>query len=155
MKQNIVVVDLDGTLCDSAHREHLARAGLWDEFHSLLGNDQPNKPAAELIKILVGSERELVIVGLTGRNERHRNATQDWLLLHDIVLDELLMRPDSNYENDHLLKPRMLCEWIISETGEKEEPLSFVMFVLEDRDKVVEAWRNLGCACWQVKSGGY
>ena len=30
-----------------------------------------------------------------------------------------------------------------------------VLVILEDRDRVVEEWRNLGFNCWQVRAGGY
>jgi hypothetical protein len=37
--------------------------------------------------------------------------------------------------------------------GSKEAVLQNVIFVLDDRDKVVEAWRNYGLPCWQVRPG--
>ena len=144
----IVVVDLDGTLCDSAHREHLARAKEWDQFHSLLGEDEPHLDVLNMIHLLSTGQ---TVIALTGRNERHRQATLKWISEHNVPLDDLLMRPDDNYESDHELKPRLLDEWL-DENGFAH---SDVWFILEDRDKVVEAWRNLGHNCWQPRSGGY
>lgn len=143
---NTVVIDLDGTLCNSSHRDHLAVAKEWDEFHSLLGQDEPWPDVQKMIALL-GEVGNYYLVGLTGRNEKHRNATHEWLMKHDIFLDNLLMRPDYDPRPDHELKPQMLAEANILE--------SEVWFVLEDRDKVVEAWRNLGYNCWQVRCGGY
>jgi len=140
----IVVIDLDGTLCNSKHREHLAVAGQWDEFHSMLGDDEPWADTKGLLDILYGAG--IGVVGLTGRNEKFRNSTLDWLTKNDIWLDELMMRPDNNYMPDHELKPKML-----EDKHEKDD----ILFILEDRDKVVEAWRNLGYNCWQVRPGGY
>lgn len=153
MTKNLVVVDLDGTLCDSAHRDHLARAGEWNEFHGALMNDEPHEAVARLVAILAGSEQELIVLGLTGRNERYRMATNNWLAAHDIVLDDLLMRPDNDFTSDHELKPQMLEAWCQDEWG--RAALDSVLFILEDRDKVVEAWRNLGFICWQTQPGGY
>jgi len=147
----IVVVDLDGTLCDSAHREHLARAKQWDEFHCLLGEDKPNKAVAKLLLTLMNMPEGPVVVGLTGRNERYRLMTLRWLDKHGLALDDLLMRPDDNYQSDHELKPQMLDDWLTAQ----ELTRSDVWFILEDREKVVEAWRNLGHECWQVRAGGY
>ena len=143
MTQKIVVVDLDGTLCNSKHREHLAVAGQWDEFHSLLADDEPWSDVHRLLRYFVDDEQ---IVGLTGRNEKHRPATLKWLYHHGIILDQLLMRPEFDPRPDHELKPQLLAE-----VCKPEE----VWFILEDRDKVVEAWRNLGYNCWQVRPGGY
>lgn len=147
MNRNVIVVDLDGTLCNSRHREHLAAAGQWDEFHSGLSEDEPWNDVKLLIDLL-GQIEPYVIVGLTGRNEKFRLATLQWLDDQEIVLDALLMRHNDDYRSDHELKPAMLEEFLL-------QPTERVWFILEDRDKVVEAWRNLGYNCWQVRPGGY
>jgi hypothetical protein len=144
-----IIVDLDGTLCDSAHRDHLAMAGLWEEFHSGLTDDKVHKDVAEVITIM--SDAGYLIIGLTGRNEKFRYKTLGWLGLNKISLDHLIMRPDNNYQSDYTLKPRMLAD----QFGSQESALNNVLMILEDRDKVVEAWRNLGYRCWQVQPGGY
>lgn len=147
MTPNVVVVDLDGTLCNSGHRDHLAQAGNWDEFHGQLIHDEPWNDVKLMVELL-GSLESYIVIGLTGRNERFRNATYDWLNDHDIVLDALLMRPNDDYRPDHELKPQMLAEQL-------DNAQERVWFILEDREKVVEAWRNLGFACWQIRPGGY
>lgn len=146
MTRKIVVVDLDGTLCNSAHRDHLAIAKQWDEFHSKLGEDNPWPDVKQMIELLDIDLFNFTVVGLTGRNERYRNATNKWLDLHGIRLDDLIMRPDNDYTPDHELKPAMLGAVY---------PPDRIWFILEDRDKVVEAWRNLGYRCWQTNPGGY
>lgn len=148
-RPHIVVVDLDGTLCNSAHREHLARAREWESFHNQLGGDEPWSDVKELIKMV--EMHMTIVVGLTGRNECYRNRTLDWLAKHDIDLDTLLMRPDGDYRSDVELKPQLLDEWLT----DKKLSHSDIWFILEDRDKVVEEWRNLGHNCWQPRAGGY
>lgn len=151
----IVVVDLDGTLCNSAHREHLAKAGQWDEFHALLMEDQPWQDVAGLLKMFEYMEGERLdapfVVALTGRNEKYRTPTINWLARHDLSIDALLMRPDDDYRSDHELKPQLLNEFLSTMQWDKGK----VMFILEDRDKVVEAWRDRGFTCFQVRPGGY
>jgi hypothetical protein len=39
--------------------------------------------------------------------------------------------------------------------GSKENVQEKVLVVLEDRDRVVEAFREMGLPCWQVQAGGY
>lgn len=162
--QIFLVVDLDGTLSDSAHRDHLAVAKEWDEFHSKLVEDEPHWDVADLLSVISDSFHpvctNLQIVALTGRNERYRIATEQWMLKHSIKVDHLLMRPDHNWASDHDLKPQMLVDFVLGE-GEgtfdlrAKEAARKVWFILEDRDKVVEAWRNLGFRCWQTQMGGY
>lgn len=149
MTRNIVIVDLDGTLCNSAHREHHAVAKEWELFHSKLKEDKPHEDVATLIKAM--SRLGYRCYGLTGRNEQHRSATINWLADNWVQLDVLLMRPDNDWRPDHELKPAMLQEAF----GGLDLARERVLMILEDRDKVVEAWRNLGFRCWQVQPGGY
>lgn len=150
IKPHVIVVDLDGTLCNAAHRDHLAVVGRWDEFHSLLGADEPWPDVKQLIELLT-MYGDHTVVGLTGRNERYRELTHQWLMNHDIFLDDLLMRPNDDYRSDHELKPRLLDEWL-EQNGLTHAD---VWFILEDRDRVTEAFRNLGHNVWQVRSPGY
>lgn len=142
-----IVVDLDGTLCNSTHREELARSKQWDEFHLQSSQDKAN----EDVLWLVHNAPNVDIICLTGCNEKYRALREEWLVAHLVYPDALLMRPENNYENDHILKLRLLEEHL----GGKKKVLSAVLFVLEDREKMVEAWRNYGVPCWQVRTGGY
>ena len=149
MTRNVVIVDLDGTLCDSGHREHHAVAKEWEEFHRKLSLDKPHQDVA--LTILALQKTGFKVYGLTGRNEAHRTATLNWLLGNGIELDALMMRPDNDWTPDHELKPKAL----VAAYGSIEAAKERVLMILEDRDKVVEAWRNLGFRCWQVQPGGY
>lgn len=151
MTKDTIVVDLDGTLCNSAHREHLARAGQWDEFHALLKDDEPWPDVKKMIEVI--SVAGFTVIGLTGRNERWRKETDAWLMKHKVGIDELLMRPDDCYESDTVIKPRLLTE--LFEDAGFGAALENVLLILEDRDKMVEEWRNLGFSCWQCRAGGY
>ncbi len=167
-ERRFIVVDLDGTLCDSAHREHLARAKEWDEFHAGIPDDLPHWDVVDLLTVLDCSLNTMVadleVIALTGRNERYRLTTEAWLNKHRIKVDHLLMRPNDDWRSDHELKPQLLLAFssggdLPSSDQENFEAMEQakrkVWFILEDRDKVVEAWRNLGFRCWQTQPGGY
>jgi hypothetical protein len=144
-----IVIDLDGTLANCEHRQQHAQNGDWDMFHSLLAGDRPYADVAWLLSCMHG---EYQVVAVTGRNEAHRSATLNWFHEQGIgQIDVILMRPDNDYTPDHILKPRMLEVYI----GSKQETLDEVIFVLDDRDKVVDAWREYGLNCWQVRQGTY
>jgi hypothetical protein len=49
------------------------------------------------------------------------------------------------------LKPALLEGFF----GGKQATIDNVKFVLDDRDAVVEAWRNYGLVCWQVRQGSF
>lgn len=153
-----IVIDLDGTLCDSAHRDHHARNGDWDQFHAGCSEDLPHEDVLWLLRALSSlmDEEEVELVGCTGRNEAWRGATERWLIKHGVPLDDLIMRPDHDFRSDHELKMAMLQEWHLSTEPEQKRTIhERVAFVLEDRDKVVEAWRDAGFSCWQVRPGSF
>lgn len=145
-----VVVDLDGTLFNHDHRVHLAHAKQWDTYHALLTDDKVNPDVEFFLNRMVPSW--VNIVYCTGRSEPWRNRTIEHMRKSGVPApDALLMRPHDNWQPDHELKPKMLEQHF----GGREMTLECVMFVLDDRDKVVEAWRNYGLPCWQVRSGGF
>jgi hypothetical protein len=141
-----VIVDLDHTLCDATHRQHLGQAGDWEGFHSQCKHDEPHADVRWLLDLLPD---DVFVLAVTGRSDPHWKATIDWLNKHSIRVDDILMRPQFNYVPDHELKLSMTEEYF----GSKEAVLQNVIFVLDDRDKVVEAWRNYGLPCWQVRPG--
>lgn len=149
MKRNIIIVDLDGTLCNSSHRDHLAQQKLWDEFNAASANDEPWEDVAALIAAMQPSGYKFY--GLTGRSQKWSQTTANWLFKKGIELDALIMRPEDDFSSDHDLKPKML-EAVF---GTMDSARKRVLFILDDRDKVVEAWRNNGFRCWQVQPGGY
>jgi hypothetical protein len=144
----VIVTDFDGTLFNCQHRSSYASAGMWDEFHSRLMDDTVNQDVASIIfsvSIVCGYTVE--VWGCTGRNEKFRNLTIDKLNKENLPIEKVLMRPDNCYVPDHELKPSML----ISELLDCGHQPSDVIMVLDDRDKVVDAWRDNGFNCWQVR----
>lgn len=156
--RNIIVVDFDGTLCNTAHRVQFAQNKEWEEFHSRLIDDTPNEDVSSLIEKLPD---HFYILGLTGRNEKWRSLTMKWLNFYDIGIDNLIMRPDGDFAPDNCIKPSMLFDFFkfgkstLSYEEALEEAKEGVLFILEDRDRMVETWRNLGFCCWQVRQGVY
>lgn len=159
-----IIVDLDGTLCDSRHREHLAQAKEWDAFHTRLENDNPYKDVKTLVNTFHKEAPHHCIVALTGRTDKYRQQTLAWLNLHEIKVCSLLMRPENDWRSDSVVKPELLARHFLQanqeptvdalEVGLKEAQQK-VLMILEDRDIMVSTWRDLGFQCWQVRDGGY
>ena len=144
-----IVVDLDGTLFDHDHRIDFAKSKDWEGYHSRLGLDETHTDVLWLLKVV---PNYVQIVFCTGRPEKWRAATISHMRKHDIIIpDELLMRPDNDFSKDSILKPALLEGFF----GGKQATLDNVKFVLDDRDSVVEAWRNYGLVCWQVRQGSF
>jgi FMN phosphatase YigB (HAD superfamily) len=145
-----IVIDLDGTLCDCSHRVHLAQNKQWEEFHAGIPNDKPYKEAVEFLEAV--SEKFNIVI-CSGREEKHQPQTVDWLFSHmlDAHITAILMRPEGDFSSDHELKLRLLDEFF----GSREKALESVLMILDDRDKVVQAFRDAGFRCWQVQAGSY
>lgn len=158
---DVIVCDLDGTLCDVVHRQHLAQSGAWDEFHARLTEDAPRPVVLSLLGALL--EREVhdspSLVFLTGRPEPYRAQTLQWLADHCDLLEHdefdcLLMRGKDEYGSDTVVKQKLLEDWLRSFYARDEWDPGRVL-ILDDRDKVVAHFRDLGYECWQVQEGAF
>ncbi len=145
-----VVFDLDGTLSDCSHRIQYAQTKQWDEFHSRCNEDPVIIKVANLLCIL--SETCDIII-LTGRPEKYRRRTQEWLKDSSLSLfcDYLIMRPEDDWSQDGEMKIRALEKYF----GSKEKVLREVWLAIDDRDSVVETLRNYGLTVLQPAVGGY
>lgn len=157
LKADVVVIDLDGTLCNTRHRDHFAQAGEWEQFHSAAPLDTPHWDVVHLLRMI--PEDDIVLV-ITGRNEKWRKVTDEWLKRYDLrqYIDEILMRPDDDFTKAAELKLRLLIEWLHMNTPFEEERTALtdrVKFALDDREKVIDAFRDFGIACWQTRAGAY
>lgn len=149
-----VIVDLDGTLADCEWRENLIKSPSgredfkpdWQAFHREAKHDMPHDDIMELVVLL--AERYAIWI-CTGRDDGHRAATEQWLCECGLGIppERLLMRPQSNYDSDARIKLRLA-----EEAGLRPEN---TLLVLEDRDKMVEAWRKAGFRCLQVRPGTF
>jgi hypothetical protein len=152
MKRNVIVLDLDGTLFNIGHRVHHLQAKDYETANSLLIHDEVHEDVVNFLSMLDDVEDKEVIA-VTGRDEKWRELTHQKLDSHRLgyYIDMLLMRPYGNFASDGVMKLQVLEKHF----GSKEEVLKRVAFCLDDRDKVVEEFRNYGLPCWQVRQGAY
>lgn len=157
-----IFCDLDGTLCDIRHRQHLAQAGAWDEFHSLMPQDEVRDVVWSFLDFII-SESSVKVVFLTGRPESLRYETMEWLqakcnlCLHDDYCG-ILMRPKDDWRSDTVVKTELMEEFLRSaceaESKDFDQQKSRVL-ILDDRDRVVAHFRDQGYQCWQVNEGAF
>ena len=94
-----VIFDLDGTLAniDVRRDKSLKPNGKldWEIFASptsIMDWDTPNVPVIKMAQLFKADGFNIVI--FSGRNDRGFFATRDWLKIHDVPFDLLVMRPD-------------------------------------------------------------
>lgn len=87
----LAVFDLDGTLADTAHRQRFLERSPrdWAGFFAAASEDPP---LAEGVELALSSARECEVVYLTGRPERCRRATVEWLAEHGLPEGRIWMR---------------------------------------------------------------
>ena len=169
MSKRTVIFDLDGTLAniDVRRDKSLKPNGKldWDIFaapSSIKNWDKPNDPVIQMAKLFHQDGFKIVI--FSGRNDRGFDATIDWLTWWDVPFDLLVMRPDKfkdkswpiadgnpatpdmRFMPDEILKKKMLDTFV---------DINDVFLVVDDRDKVVKMWRDLGLNTWQVAPGNF
>ncbi|MEU5310379.1 hypothetical protein [Streptomyces sp. NPDC021562] len=94
-KRPVAVFDIDNTLADTAHRQRFLerRPRDWDAFFAAAPHDPP---LAEGIALAVANAAECEIVYLTGRPERCRRDTLDWLAAHGLPEGRVHMRRNAD-----------------------------------------------------------
>lgn len=136
-KEDVIVCDIDGTL---AHMN--GKRGPFD-WNKVDRDDVDIIVADRLRKHRKLGER---IIILTGRDESCRELTTEWLNFYDIPFDDMFMRPKDDYRKDSLVK---------KEIYNNELSKYNVLFVYDDRNQVVDMWRELGVKVFQVEPGNF
>ena len=137
-----IIFDLDGTLADINHRVHYVRNGNrdWDSFFSACTSDLFNTPVAEALWAHLRAGHHVEI--WSGRSDVVERETREWLA--DNGIDPRLltrMRPAGDYTPDVDLKRSWLHELHPDERPD---------LVYDDRQRVVDMWRDEGLTCFQV-----
>jgi FMN phosphatase YigB (HAD superfamily) len=130
------IFDIDGTLADCRHRLHHILEGEkdWPAFDAGIPDDPAIHNMVYLAQIL--DEAGITIILLTGRNERTRQATEEWLHKYGICYQTMLMRGYDDFRPASIIKVELLEEYNI-------EP-SEVISIFEDEPKTVKTLRDLG-----------
>jgi len=156
MRKDVVIFDLDGTLALIDDRRALATKDNgkmdWDVFFDPvnISLDLPNLPVIKMAKTLHDQGFNIVI--FSGRSKATKDATAKWLDKHDVPFNVMKMRPTGHpwaFMPDDKLKQHWLDS--IFPGLDKDR----ILTVFDDRDKVVNMWRDNGLTCFQVAPGNF
>ena len=133
-----VIFDVDGTLARMVGRNPFD----WQAVKE----DEVKTEVADLARTLKAAGKKIVVV--TGRDGSCLDLTKEWLDENNIPFDDIFIRPEGNMEKDSKIKRDIYYNNIKGKY--------FVEFVVDDRDQVVEMWREeLGLTCLQVDYGNF
>lgn len=141
------LVDIDGTIANNEHRIHYITNGHkdWDKWHANAHKDEPIEQMVEILDLAYGADIKIVLC--TGRDEKCREDTLEWLNEHEIPYNALYMRKLGDRRDDDIVKFELLER--IYEDGYQP------VLVFDDRDRVVKMWRAAGLRCFQVAPGDF
>ena len=131
-----VMCDLDGTLALFGDKNPYDRNFL---------EDQINDPVASTLDRCEACGDKIILV--SGRTDKHRKQTEKWLEDNMVKYHALFMRKEGDTRKDSIVK---------TEIFEKEIKDKYnVVFVMDDRNQVVDMWRLRGLTVFQVAEGDF
>lgn len=145
MTDEIVIFDIDGTLADVSERIHHVRKKPknWPAFFRGMAQDKAIQSMVRLCNILYDAGIQIILC--SGRSEEHRDETVRWMAQQGVRYNELILRENSDRRSDTDVKREMLAQIDKSK----------ILFVVEDRSRVVEMWRSEGLVCLQCAPGEF
>lgn len=152
----VALIDIDGVCANPGNRiafinpSNKAELGPdwkpdWDSFFDAMAEDKPIIPVRDFLWAI---EFKYHIVYITGRPHSHREVTLEWLQANTFPRGMLVMRASKDHRPDYKVKRELYEKVVIPFCGKAD-------LVLEDRDQVVEMWRELGLLCLQPCKGNY
>lgn len=144
-----VICDLDGTLAKMGDRSPFD-ASRCDEL------DLPNWPVIDCVKAMY--LQGVKVIFMSGREDKDREATErfisKWCTLpthqpnkSEVIPHDLFMRATGDQRNDGIIKRELFDAHIRGKFN--------VKFCLDDRNRVVDTWREMGLTCFQVAPGSF
>jgi predicted kinase len=133
-----IIVDIDGTIAS-----HEGVRSAYDASRY-----QYDVPKKDVVRFVQDQHYKLghQIVFCSGRRDIYRDVTEEWIFEHVKVPFQLVMREDA--ERDDSVEKYLLFDKYI-------RPYYNVLFVLDDRDRVVKMWRQIGLLTFQVADGDF
>jgi hypothetical protein len=141
------VFDLDGVLSDATERQHLLQIrdrDRWKRFFAQAGDDAVIEEVARLTELI---DRDLTLILLTARPTTIRDITLEWLSVHELRWDLLVMRP----EGDYMPSPDAKRVAV----GELRGHGFDLRLAIDDDRRNVDMFHREGVPCIYIHSGYY
>lgn len=133
-----IICDIDGTLA------HMQDRDPYD--YDKVDTDVVDKTIKNILRVFYGTNDYAILI-VSGREDTCKQETIGWLSKNYVMYDELFMRKHGDYRPDEVIKKEIYDKHIKDKYD--------VEFVLDDRNKVVKMWREIGLKCLQVEEGDF
>lgn len=147
---SVVICDIDGTLADNSHRNHLVtnleegQKKDWKEWYARMGEDKVRLEVQKQIIDEYNSGKTIILV--SGRSANWKKETEDWLHKNYLTFPfTLIMRGENDHREDTLVKQDILNTYF------KDKQV--ISKVYDDRPRVIRMWRENGLEVVDVGDG--
>lgn len=143
----IILMDLDGVICDSSHRAHLVPPAdrrqcneAWYPFVAECVNDAPINAGLEMLNALLSSTPVFII---TSRQQNFSQQTHQWLKgrVSGALYPEIIYRADHDHRPPAEYKRHVLRK-LIAQGYE-------ILFAIDDDPQIVEMYQQENIATFQ------
>jgi hypothetical protein len=138
-----IVVDIDHTLSNAFWRDNKIGVVPWDEYYSEGKHDKPFPKMKTLINAL--TKNGDLVIAITGRPEKFRGLTIDWLIKNDILVHDLIMRPDNVFLKNWEMKVKLLTTYF-------NNSFDTIGFIIDDNEETILKFNELGISTLQVRN---
>jgi phosphoglycolate phosphatase-like HAD superfamily hydrolase len=142
-----IIFDVDGTIADVEHRRHFVSEGSdWNAFREATVDDTPVQWVCDIAKRFIAQGESVAF--FSARNESEREITEKQI--SEWIGDDhsgLFLRPNGDFRPDDEFKSDLATRF--EQIGGK------IDLVFDDRNKVVEMWRQRGTTVVQVADGDF
>jgi predicted kinase len=150
LRLKAIVVDVDNTLSDANHREHLlektdTKKPNWPAFFNAMGEDPLNSWCKDLMKRY---REDHIIILNSGRPDSYRNITEEWLKKYNVPYDHLFMRHRSDSRKDDIVKELLYDFEVLTRVDS-------VTFWVDDRLSVINKIRSRGVLVLDCKGNTF
>ena len=145
----IYIFDIDGTIADLTHRLPfiLREPKAWDSFFMAAAEDKPIFEVISVARALFDVDHKILMV--TGRSEISREITVKWLAKYRVLYEKLYMRAADDHREDNIVKSELLDKVL------QDYPKVKIGGAFEDRQQVVDMYRERGLRVFQVAKGDF
>ena len=143
-----IIFDVDGTIADCEHRRHLVTGEKkdWKNFKKAAEYDTPIQWVCDVAKRFIANGDDVAF--FSARNESQRKITEKQI--SKWIGDGhkgLFLRPDGDYRSDVEFKRELANKFL--DMGGK------IDLIFDDRQCVVDMWRDEGFVVVQVADGDF
>lgn len=133
-----ILVDIDGTIAHIGDRSY-------HDYNEKVLTDTPDHTIISIVNTYYDKGYKVII--MSGRKDSCKEHTETWLHEHNVSYDYIYMRNSDDNRKDWIVKDELVREFV--------SPFFHIVFCLDDRNQVVNHYRDMGYKVLQVAPGDF